>query len=48
MFKPVEAVKCTKENGGSGRIESVADILERELQAVVVKCGFPESSTSQT
>jgi hypothetical protein len=35
MFKPVEAVKATKENGGTGPIESVADILERELQPLI-------------
>ncbi len=35
MFKPVEAVKATKENCGTGPIESVAEILERELQPLI-------------
>jgi RsbT co-antagonist protein rsbRD N-terminal domain len=35
MFKPVEAVKGAKKNGGAGHIESVADILERELQSLI-------------
>jgi hypothetical protein len=34
MFKPAQSVEC-KRNGGTGPIESVPDILERELEAVI-------------
>jgi RsbT co-antagonist protein rsbRD N-terminal domain len=37
MFKPVGAVESAKENGGAVAVESAADILERELQAVIVQ-----------
>ena len=36
MSKPVEFVTGPKESGDTATIESVADILERELQSVIV------------
>jgi hypothetical protein len=35
MIKPVESAAGSKENGGVVTIESVADILERELQTLI-------------
>jgi hypothetical protein len=35
MMKPVESAKGDRKSGGAVRIESVADILERELKHVV-------------
>jgi len=38
LMTKLDAVEGPHANGGAGRIENVADILARELQAVIEDC----------